>query len=340
MLSVSRAALAVLVLLAAQPASAQAPQAVPPSPQPGATPCMMRYHQTRSAECLAEVVALAKGTPQAAASPGMAGFLADLSLKTPEARKSLIDQADQPLFRMALLQALVAAGLRDEARELAARGDRPGLFESIPPEAFGLLDQMRPRANPGENDFLIGAYMASGNVERLRRILMNFSDADDGMTRDALRLGLMMGKFGPRALPPERASGNPGAALCEKYSCKSNPEAMLRVGTLATGFMALGALARNDPAIDGALRGFFADDARLNGLLKSEQAAQGNYLTALALDAGLKDKAAVTEALRLYETFQPAEAALEALKALKPETKPEAKPEARPETKPETKSER
>lgn len=343
MLSVSRAALAVLVLLTAQPAGAQAPQAIPPSPQappqaprggaqapqPGATPCMMRYHQTRSAECLAEVVALARGTPQAAASPGMAGFLADLLLKTPEARKSLIDQADQPLFRMALLQALVAAGLRDEVRELAARGDRPGLFESIPPEAFGVLDQMRPRANPGENDFLIGAYMASGNVERLRRILMNFSDADDGMTRDALRLGLMMGKFGPRALPPERASGDPGAALCEKYACKSNPQAMLRVGTLATGFMALGALARNDAAIDGALRGFFADDARLSGLLKSEQAAQDRYLATLAPGAGLKDNAAAAEALRLYEAFQPAEAALEAVKAIKPEAKPESAPTPR-----------
>lgn len=330
MLTVPRAVLAVLVLLWAQPAQAQSPQPAPqagaPAGQPGAAPCMMRYHQTKSAECLAEVTALAKSTPQAAASPGMAGFLSDLLLTTPEARKSLIDQADQPVFRMALLQALVAAGLRDEVRELTARGDRPGLFESIPATAFGFLDQMRPRANPGENDFLIGAYMASGNVERLRRILANFSDAEDGPARDALRLGLMMGKFGPRALPPERASGNPGAALCEKYSCKTNPEAMMRVGTLATGFMALSALARTDPAIEGALRGFFADDARLSGLLKAEQTAQGNYLTTLTLAAGLKDDAAIAEALRLYETFQPAGAALEALKAIKSEAKPEPAP--------------
>ena len=336
MLTVSRAALAVLVLLAAQPAGAQAPQAssqapqassqapqasfqtpqaAPAAPQPGAAPCMIRYHQTKSADCLAEVTALAKGTPQAAASPGMAGFLSDLLLTTPEARKSLIDQADQPVFRMARRQALVAAGLRDEVRELTARGDRPGLIESIPAEAFGFLDRMRPRANPGENDFLIGAYMASGNVERLRRILANFSDAEDGPARDALRLGLMMGKFGPRALPPERASGNPGAALCEKYSCKTNPEAMMRVGTLATGFMALSALARNDPAVDGALRGFFAENARLGGLLKAEQAAEGHYLAA----AALKDNAAAAEALRLHEAFQPSGAALEALKASKPE---------------------
>ena len=146
----------------------------------------------------------------------------------------------------------------------------------------------------------------------IKRILENFSGADDGTVSDALRLGYMKSKFGPNLVATGRENVMAPAA-CAKYQCKTDPAKFFRVLTLASGFWALQSLAQNDEGIRKTLAGFFERDARLKQLRAGEEAAFGNYMTALTMSAVLKPEKASTEADEGYSAMDKAASAYEAL---------------------------
>src|SRR3978361_1321707 len=107
---------------------------------------------------------------------------------------------------------------------------------------------MRPRAN----DLLVGAYMASGETAFIKRILANYASADDGMVADALRVGFLIGKFGPNISPPGRTPATLQAA-CEKYQCKIDRTRFPRLLTLATAIWITQSLSQHDQGIGQTL---------------------------------------------------------------------------------------
>jgi hypothetical protein len=133
------------------------------------------------------------------------------------------------------------------------------------------------------------------------------------MASDAFRIGLMQAKFGPTLVPQGRENAMMPAA-CQKYECKTNINALLRVMTLATGFWATSALTDKDDAIKKTFVDFFRGDQRLQRLLVIERNALSNYVMALAVYAAVKDDPKINASLSIYEKLGRPEDALNAMR--------------------------
>lgn len=187
-----------------------------------------------------------------------------------------------------VLNGLYRAGLPRDAQKFAAANNL-----SVPPENLRAtrlvaLDAVKPSSFPGDNDLLIGAYMASGNTVLIQRILENYSSADDAMAGDGFRMGLMMSKFGPAMTPKGRNTVMVQAA-CAKYQCKEDQTKLLRVMTLGTALWSLQSLSGQDDGIKKTLSDFFTRNVRLKNLFAIEQTAFGNYLTAIVFVTTFRD---------------------------------------------------
>jgi hypothetical protein len=116
------------------------------------------------------------------------------------------------------------------------------------------------------------------------------------------------------------------ASACEKYQCKTNPAKLYRLLTLSSAFWAMQALGTNDEGIRKTAAAFFERDKRLKDFLVAEQAAFGNYETAIMLLTTLQsdhsareaDQAytAMSKSVSTYETLAPARAAFAPIETL------------------------
>lgn len=165
---------------------------------------------------------------------------------------------------------------------------------------------MRPVSVPLENDLLIGAYMATGDLSYIDHVLDNLRTSRDGMAADAIRIGLVMGKFGNA--PPGRPNVMTIAA-CRKYGCPKNQPSrdVMRAMTIASAVWAIGSLANNDVPIKQELDRFFLNDPPLSAIYTTEQNAFARYLTLVTLWSVKKDNS-LDEALADYERLGPADA--------------------------------
>jgi hypothetical protein len=251
--------------------------------------CMASYYREKSPACLDEVLAQLRQKPSNPRSePGAAvGFLARIFQDSAGERARIVKSELSDNQKSIVLNGLYRAGLSQDAQKFAAANNL-----AVPPENLRVtrlvaLDGVKPSSFPGDNDLLIGAYMASGNTAVLQPILKNYSSADDAMAGDGLRMGLMMSKFGPTMTPKGRNNVMVQAA-CAKYQCKEDQTKLLRVMTLGTALWSLQSLSGQDDGIKKMLSDFFTGDARLKNLFAIEQTAFGNYLTAMILVTTLK----------------------------------------------------
>ena len=297
-----------------------------------AASCMDSYYLTKDPACVDAILASLQQMSAAQIVGGpIPGFLAVIFTDSPQERDRLLE-ADAPGgVKDAEMLALLLAGQPDEARRFGESGGRKELFDRLKAAGVSPLAEVRPSMVSGDNDLLIGAYMASGDTGWILRILDNFASADDAMAANAIRAGLLNAKFGPLFAPPGREK-TAITALCDKYACKENPAKLRRVLTLASAYWALQSLGRQDNRIGKTFSAFFSQDQRLNAIVQSEQDAFGHYMTTLAAVAALQSPspeqqrflAAANEALAAYEKFGSAKAAfapLEALQKQAPATK-------------------
>ncbi|MGY8679517.1 hypothetical protein Q2941_17220 [Bradyrhizobium sp. UFLA05-153] len=263
--------------------------------------CMNDYYRNKRPACVDSILSQVRDAPSWPKSEPMTliGFLAQLFRSSPDEKQRVLAASEPSEYLRGLyLQVLHRAGLHDDA-ENYARAHRmlPGLrnLEIAQPTP---LDEVRPSLAPGDNDLLIGAYMASGDTVFIERILENFSSADDSLASDGLRMGLMQYKFGPTFVPKDRKEMT-AAAACAKYQCKTNPAKFYRLLTLSTAIWVMQAL-RNDEGVNRTVDGFFGRDKRLKELLAAEKAALGNYQTALVFVTAFKPDHASMEADQAY----------------------------------------
>lgn len=263
--------------------------------------CMTHYYREKSPSCVDEVMTQLKQLPPGAQSDPMTiiGFLAKLFKDTPQERDRILKAEASNYVRSVELLCLHIAGQPDEAQKFAAENYLSAVSEKMRATAT-TLDALKPSSIPGENDELIGAYMASGDTALVRRILDNYSTADDAMAADAFRIGFMMSKFGT-GLTPKGRDPIMMQAACTKYQCKADQTKFLRVLTLATAIWSLQSLAgQGDDGVKKTLSDFLANDSRLKTLLATEQAAFGNYLAAIVVAVGLKDNHSGADVERAY----------------------------------------
>lgn len=306
---------AVFALLAAMPLMGAPMTAI-------ATPnadCIETFYQTKDMGCIDALVDTlsqsadtwaksARSVPYAAI-----GFFAEVFSDYPKERDRILHQDVSDPFKSLYLTALMYAGLTEEAKKYAQQLGWTGDDKKLQNGALPTLKQVRPKSTAADNDLLVGAYEASGNTGYILAILDNYTTADDAMVSDALRIGLVSGKFGPRLTAPGRTNTMVPAA-CTKYHCKSDTKDLLRLMTLATAFWSVHSLAQRDDGIKNTFDGFFEKNRHLKQLLAVEQNAFGNYLTMVTAYAGIKDNPAINSSLSVYENLGSAQDAFEAMR--------------------------
>jgi hypothetical protein len=284
----------------------------------GSPDCFNTFYQTKDATCIDAMVDTirkqeASGNQARAPSEAVIGFLAQIFGDYPQHKERILAQDATPRLKSVYLAALFRAGKLEEAKRYADAIGWPDGFKRYVDDKVATLKSAKPFSYPGENDLLIGAYMASGNAEYVTRILANYKSAADGMVSDAIRISLMSSKFGATLTPPGRQTAMMLAA-CERYQCKANPSSLMRVMTLATGLWAVRSLAQRDDGIKSALADFFKGDQRIQQLSAREDAAFANYLTMVVAYAGIKDSPKINESLAIYEKLGTPEDAVNALR--------------------------
>jgi hypothetical protein len=264
--------------------------------------CMASYYRSKSPVCIDDTLAQLRQTATSGrADPNtIIGFLGELFRSSPQERERLLKAESSDYVKSVDVISLYRAGLPDEAQKFAAANSLSGLSDRLRAARMAPLDSVTPSSTPADNDLLIGAYMASGNTAHIRRILDNYSSADDGMASDGLRVGFMMSKFGPGLAPKGRDSVTIKVA-CAKYDCKADKSKFLRVMTLRTAMWSLQSLSAQDDGIKKTLSEFFSRDARLKNLFAAEQAAFGNYLTAILFVSTFQKDGAGADQDQAYE---------------------------------------
>jgi hypothetical protein len=169
---------------------------------------MASYYRSKQPSCVDDTLAqFRQEAGGGRADPNtVIGFLAELFRTSPQERERLLKAEPSDHVKSVDVISLYRAGLPDEAQKFAAANNLAGLSDRLRAARMPPLDALRPSSTPGDNDLLIGAYMASGNTALIQRILDNYSGADDGMVSDGLRVGFMMNKFGPGLAPKGRDS--------------------------------------------------------------------------------------------------------------------------------------
>jgi hypothetical protein len=288
--------------------------------------CMSSYYREKSPACLDEVLAQLRQKQPNLRSETVIGFLAQTLRSSPPERERILKAESSDYVKSVLILSLYRAGLPEDAQKFAAANNQSELSEKWREMRLVTLDTAKPSSGPGDNDLLIGAFMASGNIALVQRILDNYSSADDAMAADGLRIGLMMSKFGATMVPKERTAVTVQAA-CARYRCKEDQTKLVRVMTLATALWSLQSLSAQDERVKKALSDFFARDARLKTLFANEQRAFGNYLAAIFVVLSLMDDhkgadreqayAAMDKAASIYENLGSAKDAFEPMMNLK-----------------------
>lgn len=271
--------------------------------------CMAKYYVAKPDDCIQTIVALVRATPASKpVSPAAVGFLGEVFRANPAVRARLLETNDTRDVSAVFMTALHLAGLKDDAVAYAKVKGLP----QAPQAAEYSLVKYKPGTYPGDNDMFIGAYMASGNKEYIRKIFANFDSAEDGMVADALRISIVQGKFGARMAP----SGHTSAIVknaCAKYSCTTNKIAMSRVLTLSSAYWAMQSLSRSDEGIKQVFENYIAGSPKFKEILSREQTAVSNYLTTLLAAAATKDNANINESLAIFERLGSAKDAVDAM---------------------------
>jgi hypothetical protein len=263
--------------------------------------CMASYYRTKSPTCVDELLTQLRQAPPSSRDPNtVIGFFTQLFRTTPQERGRILKIETSYYVKSIELVGLYRAGLLDEAQKFSTDNNLSALLEKLRAAPPAALDVVRPSAIPSDNDFLIGAYMASGDTALIQRILDNYSTADDGMVSDAFRIGFMMSKFGP-GLAPKGRDNVTAQTACAKYQCRVDQTKLLRVMTLATASWSLQSLAGRDDGVKKTLSDFLDRNARLRTLFTIEQTAFGNYVTALAFLTAFKDAHTGAEREQAYE---------------------------------------
>jgi hypothetical protein len=280
---------------------------------------MTTFYRNKDVSCIDAIIGILPNLPRNPANiqgglvnPGLLGFFAHLFTNNRAEKARLLALDVSPQAKLLFTDALYEAGLEKEAQAYGNANGFPDSVKSLQGTGVVPLKQIKPIANPFDNDVLIGAYMASGNTDYIKSILRNFSSASDDMVRDSVRLSMMQTKFGPTLTPPGREKIMMQAA-CEKYECKKSMNDLMRVMTLSSAAWAMGSLSQQDAGIKRTFTDFFENDSRFKQLYAVEANAFANYLTTLALYAGIKDNANVNASLSIYEKLGSARDAVAAL---------------------------
>lgn len=201
---------------------------------------------------------------------GIVGFLTEI-FRTKSKYKDYTLKKDVPLYiKSVFMVSLYRAGLTKEAKNYASYNSLEKLFGAYKKNSVELLTNLKPRYLPYDNDFLIGAFMASGNKKYIFRIIENYKTVSLEKAEDAFRVALVKNKFGTSLSPKVRKS-QMLKNICIKYECKKNQKDFYKIMTLSTAYWSLNSLAKKHQIIKDSLNEFFKKNKQLKNILYIER---------------------------------------------------------------------
>ena len=216
-------------------------------------------------------------------SQSMIGAISGIFIENPGCREEILSVSKKlsANAKAVIMIALIHAELPELAKEFANKNS-PNLPAKGLSELSG-IKKTTPSNNPAINDLLLGAYGATGDEIYLSNILRSFKLEKKEKVKHAIRVGMMIGKFG-FSLSPKGHDGKMLQALKEKYT----HEGLFQLTTMFTAFWAINSRAKSDENIAKYLREFFLDE-KLKRVLSIERNYFENYLTCLAIDGALAE---------------------------------------------------
>ena len=271
--------------------------------------CYAKFYQHKDAQCIATTIKRLNSQgisdESGAINPTLIGFFAQTFATDPDLTSIVLDKTASMKTAPLFIAALHKAGMLSQAQAYAEKSGQQEFYTAMRDKNPTPLAEVTPHNNPADNDYLIGAYMASGDVALIKKILANFTTASPQMAADALRISMVMGKFGPTFSPPGRNSEIMQFA-CARYECNKDRADLMRLLTLSSAYWALTSLAPSDAGITAALKETFVDNPQLKDTVAAERVAFSNYAVSIALLAAFPDNADAKTTVSGFESLKPA----------------------------------
>jgi hypothetical protein len=266
--------------------------------------CYTKYYKKKQTACIDNLLRAVEAAPPTndpfKVPEAITGFLAQVFVTDETEKKAILAQKLSPKTKGAIVASLYRAAQSQQAEDFARANNLEAVLKVIAEMYLSPIKNIEPKSYPGDNDVLIGAYMASGDIDYIKKILNNYTSASDQMVHDAFRMGFMQGKFGSKA--PGR-NDDMAATLCERYECKKSPRDFYRVLTLSTAYWATSSIAKNDEGVKKTVDEFFKSDPRVNSIQEEERTNFGNYLVSYAIYKADVSRATMDKSLQVFEHF-------------------------------------
>lgn len=263
--------------------------------------CSHTFYKTKDMACI-DIFLDALSHNQREINPNAVGFFSALFRHSPGMTEEILGKAKSFIEKATLVEALDRSGQLAGATEYAGAHSLIEFLEAGRQAKVSEIDDIKPYADPADNDRMVGAYMATGNPTYILKILNNTMDVEEGRLHDIFRVALFTDKFGETLWPKER-DGKRMGALCDKYKCKENQKDFMRTLTLSFGVWSVMSLSQSDDGIRDVFVSFLKAHRNHGKIFGFERANFSNYLTLFILDQTGVENEAVETFLVAYETF-------------------------------------
>ena len=271
--------------------------------------CYSTFYQTKNFDCVDSLIEMLSAKYSKSKSfnhsniQSIVGFITGV-FKNNSDYKELALNRDTPLYtKSVFMAALYRAGLIEEAKTYANDNSLEKLFKAYKKNSVELLEDLKPRYLPYDNDFLIGVFMATGNKKYVIRTIGNYKTVSKEKARDAFRIALVKSKFGTNLSSKVRKS-EMLKNICIKYECKKSQKDFYRIMTLSTAYWSLRSLSKKHEIIKDTLMDFFEDNKKLKNILDIERNNFSNYLTMLPLYAANIDDEKIEDFMISFENLE------------------------------------
>ena len=272
--------------------------------------CHSTFYKTKDIACIDAFIKKLDKTPRAKinqVTPGAVGFFAGLFQTSPEMMDKVLPKSKKPITQRVFAMALFRSGHRKEAKEYVRSNFGKSYADSFIAFKFVEIDKIEPLLDGADNDRLVGAFMATGGLSYIHKIIARTENMDEARLHDVFRFAVLQLKFGANLTIQGRKEVG-GHALCLKYACKKDPKDFLQLLVTSTGVWSVMSLSRQDEDIKQAFVSFLENHDNILKEYRFEKGHLSNYLTLLLLASAQIDHEPSENFLETYETFKsPAE---------------------------------
>ncbi|WP_157059374.1 hypothetical protein [Bathymodiolus septemdierum thioautotrophic gill symbiont] len=205
------------------------------------------------------------------------GFLSGIFKKYPKIRKEILNKSTSKFVQGAFLISLYRANIPNEAEKYAA-SNLSEKWSNYYKTRILSLEEVIPRDTPSENDLLLGAFAATGTKQYIYNMLYYFEKENIEKITDAIKVGLLIEKFGPEMTPKKGYKTKITSAFVKKYNAKNDIKSYLHLMTMGVAIWSIRSNMKKDDNLKKLFEDFLSKNKILKPILKSEINYLSNYI--------------------------------------------------------------